>query len=437
MTGLRPSSAWLFRGLFLWLLLVVGHQQARGQASASKPAGQMLAVVGATVYASPTAPALPDAVVLVRDSVIYRVGPRGRVKVPAGARIVDARGLTLTAGFWNCHVHFMEPQWLRADSLPAEQLTRQLQQMLTCYGFTRAFDLAALESGFQSLLRLRQRIARGEVLGPTIYCVGVPMTPVSPFYVAPLRLPEVHTPAQVATHVAQQAARGANGIKIWSASPTGQTIVPMDVELIRAAVAAAHARGLPVFAHPTNNAGVAAAAAGGVDVVVHVSPEDRQNWSPELIGQLLANRVALIPTLKLYQWDLERTGHQAATHSLLLTAVEQLRTYAAAGGQIVFGTDVGFMSDYSPTEEYALMGQAGLSFRQILAALTTNPAQRFRPAEAVGRVAPGQRADLVLLAADPATDVRNLSNVAYTIRNGRIIYQAGKYGLVKGHSAPR
>ncbi|QIL74683.1 hypothetical protein [Hymenobacter sp. HDW8] len=54
-------------------------------------------------------------------------------------------------------------------------------------------------------------------------------------------------------------------------------------EVIRAATAAAHAQGKPVFAHPTDNTGVAAAVAGGVDVPVHVAPEDRKNWSPALI----------------------------------------------------------------------------------------------------------------------------------------------------------
>jgi imidazolonepropionase-like amidohydrolase len=136
-----------------------------------------------------------------------------------------------------------------------------------------------------------------------------------------------------------------------------------------------------------------------------------------------ARQMALIPTLKLYQWDLERTGHAAENHPLLLTAVAQLRTYAAAGGQILFGTDVGFMSDYSPVAEYKLMAQAGLSFPQILAALTTNPAQRFRLSQQTGTIEAGKRADLVLLRADPAVNIEHLGQVAYTISKGRIIYQ--------------
>ncbi|WP_133272931.1 amidohydrolase family protein [Hymenobacter radiodurans] len=118
---------------------------------------------------------------------------------------------------------------------------------------------------------------------------------------------------------------------------TGKAIVTMPPEVIRAATAAAHTQGKPVFAHPTDNTGVAAAVTGGVDVLVHVAPEDRKNWSPALIKALRAQHVALIPTLKLYHWELERTGHAPANHPLLLTAVEQLLTYAAAGGKFCSG----------------------------------------------------------------------------------------------------
>ena len=45
---------------------------------------------------------------VMTDGVITAVGPRDRVRIPEGAVIVDGTGLTVTAGFWNTHVHFME-----------------------------------------------------------------------------------------------------------------------------------------------------------------------------------------------------------------------------------------------------------------------------------------------------------------------------------------
>src|SRR5262245_41117546 len=70
-----------------------------------------LALVGGTAYASPTAAPLRDAVVIVSGEIITAVGPRSDLQLPQDARIVDCSGRSLTAGFWNSHVHFMGPEW--------------------------------------------------------------------------------------------------------------------------------------------------------------------------------------------------------------------------------------------------------------------------------------------------------------------------------------
>ena len=94
-----------------------------------------------------------------------------------------------------------------------------------------------------------------------------------------------------------------------------------------------------------------------------------------------------------------------------------------AGGTVLFGTDVGYMSEYDPTREYALMAAAGMSFRQVLAALTTAPAARFGESNQLGRIAPGLTADLTVMRGDPAIDIEALADVQYTLRDGRIIYR--------------
>jgi imidazolonepropionase-like amidohydrolase len=71
------------------------------------------------------------------------------------------------------------------------------------------------------------------------------------------------------------------------------------------------------------------------------------------------------------------------------------------------------------------MAEAGMSFRQILASLTTAPAEQFGESERLGRVAPGFQADLAVLKADPASDVRTLADVRYTLRAGKIIHRTG------------
>ena len=90
---------------------------------------------------------------------------------------------------------------------------------------------------------------------------------------------------------------------------------------------------------------------------------------------------------------------------------------------MLFGTDVGYMHDYDPADEYTLMQRAGMTLPQTLASLTTAPAERFGVAGQLGRIATGFAADLTVLRQDPSRDIRALANVAYTIRDGRVIYR--------------
>ena len=135
--------------------------------------------------------------------------------------------------------------------------------------------------------------------------------------------------------------------------------------------------------------------------------------------------MALIPTLTLFEVEGKKFGESPADiQAVLNIAFGQLKTYSEAGGQVLFGTDVGYTDYFDTAEEFTLMARAGLSYRQILAALTTNPAQRFGFARRSGRVAKGMEADLVVLDGDPAKDLTALSRVRYTIRGGRVIYAA-------------
>jgi imidazolonepropionase-like amidohydrolase len=104
-------------------------------------------------------------------------------------------------------------------------------------------------------------------------------------------------------------------------------------------------------------------------------------------------------------------------------AVGQLRGWVRAGGEVLFGTDVGYMTEYDPTEEYALMAKAGMTFRQILASLTTAPAERFGASKQLGRIGPGFAADLTILRNDPSKDIRAFAAVEYAIRDGKVIYR--------------
>jgi imidazolonepropionase-like amidohydrolase len=133
-------------------------------------------------------------------------------------------------------------------------------------------------------------------------------------------------------------------------------------------------------------------------------------------------RVALIPTLSFWRYQM-RHDRISAADAVEESAVGQLRSWVVAGGTVLYGTDLGWVTIYDPTVEYVLLAKA-MTFPQILAALTTAPAQRFGDSARLGRIAPGFLADLTVIRADPAKDIRALSTIDYTIRDGKVIYRA-------------
>ena len=76
-----------------------------------------------------------------------------------------------------------------------------------------------------------------------------------------------------------------------------------------------------------------------------------------------------------------------------------------------------------PTDEYISMLAAGLSYGQILASLTTAPAERFGFAAKTGRIAKGMDADLTVVDGEPERDIRALARVRYTLRAGRVVFE--------------
>ena len=396
--------------------------------SALNPASddEALALVGGTIYVSPTEAPIRNGILLIRHGRIAAVGTRASLRLPSNTRSIDCSGRTITAGFWNSHVHFLERKWQKAESIPAPELDRQLEQTLSRYGFTSVFDLS---SDWENTQRLRTRIESGEVRGPGIRSTGQGLIPpggvpsdavLSVMGFAPIPLPEIEQAEQALTLAKQRLDQGADGIKLFLSS-TSQTALPEGA--IQAVVDEAHRRGKPVFAHPNNAADVLAAAMQGVDVIVHTTPRSGP-WGDSVLNAMKAAEVALTPTLTLWKQTM-RHDRASVQEQFVKTAVGQLRTWNESGGRILFGTDLGAV-DPDPSTEYALMAEAGMSFLEILASLTTTPAGCFAEAGVLGRIAPGLRADLVVLREDPSRDVRALSDVQYTLRSGEVIYHASE-----------
>ncbi len=343
-----------------------------------------IALVGARIYVSPFQEAIKNGVVIIQNGKIVAVGSKGHVRIAEGTGTFDCSGMFIMAGFQNSHVHFTEAKWNNAAELPADQLTSQLQEMFARYGFTSVVDTGSM---LENTLALSKRVDSGEALGPRIRTAGSPLYPPNgvPYYVKNTlppeiikQLPQPTTPAEAVQQVDEHVAQGADIIKLFTGSwvAKGQ-VVTMPLDVAKAAVDEAHKKGKLVFAHPSNVAGFQIALQAHVDVLAH-AVEDTRGWDPSYIQQMETHGMSLIPTLKLFMGD-----------SNLKDILQEVRDYALPYGQVLFGTDVGFLPDYDPTDEYFLMQNAGMDLMHILDSLTTAPAKRFGEANLRGQVKVG------------------------------------------------
>ena len=109
--------------------------------------------------------------------------------------------------------------------------------------------------------------------------------------------------------------------------------------------------------------------------------------------------------------------------------LKEAKSYSDVHGQNMFGTDIGYLNDYSAlTKEYGYMARLGMTFPQILASLTTTPVASLGFAGTTGQIKTGMDADMTLLESDRARDINVFGYVELTIRNGRIIESSTRNG---------
>ena len=393
--------------IFILVILSVGTSQAAD-----------LTVTNVRLVIAPGESPIANAAIVIRDGKVLEVTTDEQVNAQAsGTSVLDGGGRVATAGLWNCHVHFTDPNLTKN----AADIVRD---MLLAYGFTSVIDTGSFLEGTQ---RLATAIDQEKIEGPRILLANgsFVFTGGTPSYLPGIQLPEIGTPQDAAPVVDQVLDQGAHGIKIFSGSfmsPTETIHLPPDI--IRAVKTAAHKRDAFVIAHPTDRTGLVNAIENGVDVLAHTAPPAGP-LGKDVVSTMFKNNVALVPTLKLWAWELTRAGvPQLGVQQFQNAGVSQLKEFVTAGGEVLFGTDVGYMRDYDTREEFEMMARAGMDFDGILAALTTNPAQRF--VGEAGRVEPGAPGDLVLFQGDPTSDVTELARVAFTVRGGQVVYDHSK-----------
>jgi imidazolonepropionase-like amidohydrolase len=406
--------------LFAGALYVVGFRPLRDGHPADYMARGTLAIQGAKIYTSPDAAPIENGTVVIQDGRISAVG--ADVAVPAGAQVVPCDHCVVMAGFWNAHVHFTERKWANADWKPAAVLNAQLADMLTSRGFTTVVDVG---SNLRDTIPIRRRIESGELLGPKIYTAGAAQYPPNgiPYYLKNtlpwflLKLmPQPATPAEAAKDEERNIAAGADVLKLFTGSYIAHDkVLPMPEANARAAVEVAHAHGQLAFAHPSDLTGVVIARDSGVDVLAHAA-DDTEGVDAKLLQSLVERHMSMVPTLKMFGTTVTRNPHY------LDPIYAEVRQFHADGGQLIFGTDVGYMTDYSTDDEFRALAASGLNAMDMLRMLTVAPAARLGVADLKGTVAVGKLGDVVVLDGDPVGDVANFAKVRCVVRSGRVVY---------------
>ena len=401
-----------------WLLLVyprlVPHPPL-------KLAQGTLAIQHARIYVSPTDQPIDDGAILIRDGVIAAVGHG--IEIPSGATLVPCDHCVVTAGFWNAHVHFTEPKWNFAEWKSAATLNPQLADMFLSRGFTTVVDVG---SNPANTLSIRRRVEAGELNGPFIYTAGLPLYPPHgiPYYVrdsAPwwllFTLPQPETPEEAQQIVRNNLNSGADVTKLFTGSWIARGhVLPMPLNIATAAVQTTHLNGKIVFAHPSDLAGTRVAIESGVDVLAH-APDETTGIGKDLFAEMVQRNMAMTPTLKMFATTV------TPDPAYLDPIYAEVRQFHSLGGTLIFGTDVGYMTDYSTQGEFEGLRKCGLTATDVLAMLTTNPAARLGVSGQKGTVTVGKLADLTILDADPAADLTNFARVKTVIRSGKVVYR--------------
>jgi imidazolonepropionase-like amidohydrolase len=206
---------------------------------------------------------------------------------------------------------------------------------------------------------------------------------------------EVRGPEEAAGAARELLDRGAAVLKVALNAEAGPTL--SDQELV-AVCDVAHAAGTIVAAHVQGPGQASRALGAGVDELAHCPWTERIG---EDLIEAMARRMRFVSTLDIHSFGKDSPELRVAT--------ENLNRFAAAGGRVAYGTDLGngpIPPGIHPGEAWHLR-RAGLSSEQVLEAMT------FRP------LAPGQPADLVALKSNPLEDLDALGDLLLVIRAGR------------------
>ncbi|MFE9116069.1 amidohydrolase family protein [Streptomyces sp. NPDC007172] len=381
--------------------------------------------------------------VLIDGPVIAAVGTR--LEAPDGATVLDGAGHTLLPGLIDAHTHTTD--------------TAQLRQALL-FGITTELDMGG---SAETARRMRAaaderddladvRVATTGATAPGGHpCQLVELGMIEPF-------PTVGGPDEADAFVAARVAEGADHLKIFIEDGTaiGKPLPLMSPQTVTALIRAAHERGLRTVAHTLTRSAARQAIDCGIDGLAHAPADGPSDQA--LIEAAVAAGVFVVPTLTALtgmtavpaeyelcddprlrpyadpQWlaDLDEIRTTDPARRIGPIGVEPQYAADAAlrmfrlGVPLLAGTD-GTGGHGHPTThgisyhgELALLVAAGLTPAQALTAATSAPADAFGLSDR-GRIGPGLRADLLLVAGDPTRDITALRAITALWRTGTLV----------------
>ena len=209
---------------------------------------------------------------------------------------------------------------------------------------------------------------------------------------------EVSGSDEATAEVGKLADRGATAIKVSLNAEAGPTLSDSELSGI---CEAAHGRGLPVTAHAQGEGQVERAVGAGVDELAHAPWGERVE---DRVLEAAARTLRIVSTLDILSYG-EVTPE-------LRTAADNLVRFRAAGGPIVYGTDLGngpIPPGIDVREALLLHEAIGMSPEEVLEAMTPGPLE------------PGSPADLVAVGSDPLEGLDALADVRIVVRTGRVV----------------
>lgn len=435
------------RSLVLLLLPALVSCAPRSLATSDADGAPTLAIVGASVLPmdGPGERVLENQTVFVRGARILQVGPAGRMRVPPGTRRVEGRGKWLMPGLVDMHIHMNRPTEGGERDLP----------LYLANGVTTVRNMR----GTPDHLALRARVQSGAIPGPTTYTAGE--------YVD--RYPET---VPVERIVFEQKADGYDIIKIHD-----QRYPRARYEAL---ARSARAHGMPLVGHVPRAAGLETAVREGHQTLEHAEDlmqvffDMRLDTTrfPALVSTLRGSRTCVVPTLVVFNYVVRHADEFPRLAGLMArpelrfvrpslrgrwgpdanSYVARMRQRAAdvptiaarnreqfefmramtgalhrGGIAVAAGSDAGIpftLPGYSLVEELHFLHGAGLTRRQALRAATRTAAECMGKADEFGAVAPGLRADLLLLDRDPRADLSAVADPAGVMVRGRWLPRA-------------